>query len=72
MLITLAIVAVVALLMFGYKRLPELGRRAGQGINELAETARGAIDERIDGAESERSRSAAASDKTPVRSGVER
>ena len=71
MLITLAIVVVVALLMFGYKRLPELGRRAGQSVNELAETARGAIDERIDGAETERARSAA-SDKTPVRTGVER
>ncbi len=72
MLITLAIVAVVALLMFGYKRLPELGRRAGNSLNELAETARGAIDERIDGTESARSRSAAASGKTPGRSGVER
>ena len=72
MLITLAIVAVVALLMFGYKRLPELGRRAGESVNELAETARGAIDERIDGAESERSRNTAGSGRTPARNGAER
>ncbi len=39
------LLAVVVLLLFGAKRLPELGRQAGRGIRELRETVQKPVDE---------------------------
>ena len=39
------LLAVVVLLLFGAKRLPELGRQAGRGIRELRETVQKPVEE---------------------------
>lgn len=48
----LIIIFIVALLVFGPKRLPELGRTIGKGINELKSALRG-VKESIEEAETE-------------------
>lgn len=48
MLLELAIVAVILLLVFGYRRLPEIGRRAGEGARDLKAVASEAIGETLD------------------------
>ncbi len=71
MLITIAIIVVLALLLFGYKKLPELGRRAGESVNHLAGSAREAIDERLEPAESDNEPSAAGDRLEPTESGTD-
>ena len=68
MLITIAIIAVLVLLMFGYRKLPELGRRAGESVNELAGSARKAIDERLEPADSDDEPSSGAPRPEPAES----
>lgn len=41
----LAIVLIIALVIFGPKRLPELGRSLGRGINEFRHSISGSSDE---------------------------
>ncbi len=43
----LIVLAVVLLLLFGAKRVPELGRQLGRGMRELKDTV-GAVDPRED------------------------
>ena len=40
--IELAIILIIALVVFGPKRLPEVGRSIGEGIRELKDTLRSA------------------------------
>jgi len=41
----LMMIAVVALLVFGPRKLPELGKNVGQALRELRRTTRGVTDE---------------------------
>ena len=45
--IELLIVAVVALLFFGLRRFPALGRQAGEGIHDLGNFAREKLGDRV-------------------------
>jgi sec-independent protein translocase protein TatA len=47
----LIVLLVVVLLVFGPKRLPELGRSLGSGLRELKDTLSGQEDEAVDPAE---------------------
>lgn len=48
MMLQLLIVVAIVAVLFGYKRLPALGRRAGETAGQLAETARGAVGDNFD------------------------
>ncbi|MGH2955176.1 MAG: Sec-independent protein translocase subunit TatA/TatB [Solirubrobacterales bacterium] len=41
----IAIVLIIALVIFGPKRLPELGSSAGRGLREFKHSITGAVDE---------------------------
>ncbi|MDI6827958.1 MAG: twin-arginine translocase TatA/TatE family subunit [Armatimonadota bacterium] len=41
----LIIILVIILLLFGAKKLPELGRSLGQGIKEFKKSSKGLLDE---------------------------
>jgi len=41
----IAVILIVALLLFGAKRLPELGRSLGQGMREFRRSLSGAAEE---------------------------
>ena len=44
----LLIISVVALLTFGPKRLPEMGRQLGKGMREFKESVSGKDDDHVD------------------------
>ena len=44
----LVILMVVLLLVFGAKRLPEMGRQLGKGMREFKESVSGKDDDRVD------------------------
>ncbi len=48
MLVLVAVVVVVLILFLAYKKLPQLGRQAGEGLNQLGGSARETLDERVD------------------------
>ncbi|TFE00704.1 twin-arginine translocase TatA/TatE family subunit [Jeotgalibacillus salarius] len=43
--ISLAVIAVVALLIFGPKKLPELGKAAGSTLREFKDATKGLVDD---------------------------
>jgi len=56
-LIQIAIVLVIALLVFGPKRLPELGRQLGSGMREFRQTISGMGEDIVRESESDESAS---------------
>ena len=44
----LLIILIIILILFGAKRLPELGRSLGQGIKEFKKSSKGILDEEDD------------------------
>lgn len=71
----IGIVLIVALLVFGPKRLPELGNGLGRGMREFKETVTGEKREAVEATpvsavETEQARAAAsAADSVPTRAG---
>lgn len=47
-LLELAIVAVLLLIFFGYKKLPALGRSAGEGVKQLKGSAQEMVGDKLD------------------------
>lgn len=52
--ISLAVIAVVALLIFGPKKLPELGKAAGSTLREFKDATKGLADDDDDVKESKK------------------
>jgi TatA/E family protein of Tat protein translocase len=47
-LLEIAIVVVVLLIFFGYKKLPALGRSAGEGVKQVKSSAQEIVGDRVD------------------------
>ncbi len=47
-ILEIAIVAVILFLIFGYKMLPSLGRKAGEGVNDLRGSVRDMVGDKAD------------------------
>lgn len=47
-ILEIAIVLVIILIIFGYRRLPELGRRAGEGVNDLRGSVKDMVGDKAD------------------------
>jgi len=47
-LLEIAIVVVIALVFFGYKKLPALGRSAGEGVKQLKGSAQEMVGDKLD------------------------
>lgn len=47
-ILEIAIVVVIVLIIFGYRKLPQLGRRAGEGVNELRGSVREMVGDKAD------------------------
>ena len=62
----IGIVLIIALVVFGPKRLPDLGQSLGKGIREFKGSVTGETDEPAQVAEARPSTSAASSDRRPV------